>query len=99
MKRLINKIKVLIKRLIKKVYWYPLYLRFCLKGNKKYFNIYTHLTKIERLLLYKLSLSLKNGSKIVEIGSYLGASASFLACGAKEKNILSIVLINGKMRV
>jgi len=42
--------------------------------------------KIERLLLYKLALSLKKKSTIVEIGSYLGASSSFLACAAKEKN-------------
>jgi predicted O-methyltransferase YrrM len=38
----------------------------------------------ERLLLYKLARELKPGSVIVEIGSYLGASSTFLAAGAKE---------------
>ena len=64
----------------------PLYLVFLLKNDKLYFHIYTYMKKIERLLLYKLDLSLKKISKIVEIGSYLGASSSFLACAAKEKN-------------
>jgi predicted O-methyltransferase YrrM len=52
----------------------------------KYQNIFTHLTKEEKLVLYKLCLSLPKHSSIVEIGSYLGASSCFLALGAKKTN-------------
>ncbi|MDI3545103.1 MAG: 1-O-methyltransferase [Rikenellaceae bacterium] len=66
--------------------WFPVYLKFIIRHGYRAFTIFTQLTKIERLLLYKLALSLKENSVIVEIGSYLGASASFLASAAKEKN-------------
>lgn len=66
--------------------WAPWYMRFTLKGNRKCFNIFTHLTKTERLLLYKLGISLPCNCTIVEIGSYIGGSSSFLASAAKEKN-------------
>lgn len=78
--------KNILKKFLRYFRWGPVYIRFVLKGNDKYFDIITHTTKIERLLLYKLALSLKENSRIVEIGSYLGASSSFLACAAKEKN-------------
>jgi len=64
----------------------PWYIKFILRGNRKCFNIFTHLTKVEKLLLYKVALSLPRNCTIVEIGSYLGASSSFLASAAKEKN-------------
>lgn len=41
---------------------------------------------MEKLLLYKLALSLPHNCTVVEIGSYLGASSSFLASAAKEKD-------------
>jgi len=47
------------------------------------FEIFTHLTIEERILLYRVA-KLKRNAIIVEIGSYLGASASFLAAGAME---------------
>jgi len=65
--------------------WSPVYLKFYIKGHGKCFNIFTHLTIKERLLLYKLALSLPKNSICVEIGSYLGGSACFLASAAKEK--------------
>lgn len=52
----------------------------------QYQNIFTHLTNKEKFTLYDLSSSLNQNSIIVEIGSYLGASSSFLALGAKENN-------------
>ena len=77
----------LIKKLLNRVKWSPFYYRFLLEGyNKEYFRIYTELGKIERLLLYKLALSLPKRSVILEIGSYLGASSSFLALGAQKNN-------------
>jgi glycosyltransferase involved in cell wall biosynthesis/predicted O-methyltransferase YrrM len=48
-------------------------------------SIPTHLTERERLLLLHLAKSLPAEATIVEIGSYLGASASFLAEGIREK--------------
>ncbi len=46
-------------------------------------NIFTHLTNEEKLKLYELA-SLKSGI-FVEIGSYLGASSSFIALAISEK--------------
>lgn len=74
-----------LTKLHKYCFWFPYYLRFVLKGNRKCFSIFTNLTIIGRLLLYKLSLSLKLKPTIVEIGSYFGASSTFLAYAAKEK--------------
>jgi predicted O-methyltransferase YrrM len=73
-------------KFLRKVTWGAVYLRYLSKHRSEDFKIFTHLTKIERLLLYKLALSLNKHSTIVEIGSYLGASSSFLASAAKEKN-------------
>jgi predicted O-methyltransferase YrrM len=43
------------------------------------------LTLEEKLLLYKLARELEPASVIVEVGSYLGASSTFLAAAAKER--------------
>ena len=67
------------------LFWLPLYLRFNIASKRQFFDIFTHLTKKERLLLYKLALSLPKRAICVEIGSYLGASALFLASGMKER--------------
>ena len=69
------------KNFSKYCYWMPV-----LKGNKGCFNIFTHLTKTKRLLLYKLALSLCRNCVIVEVGSYVGGSSTFLASAATEKN-------------
>lgn len=74
------------KNFSKYCYWMPWYLKFVLKGNKGCFNIFTHLTKTKRLLLYKLALSLCRNCVIVEIRSYVGGSSTFLASAATEKN-------------
>ncbi len=52
-------------------------------GNPNLFEIRTHMTERERLFLYQLARSLQHNACIVEMGSYLGASASFLAAGAR----------------
>lgn len=64
--------------------WPPGYLRFVLHGDPRCFEIPTHLTLQERLLLYRLGVELSRKATIVEIGSYLGASAAFLATAASE---------------
>jgi predicted O-methyltransferase YrrM len=56
-----------------------------LSGYPRIFSIFTHLTKQERLLLLNLSRNLSGNPVIVEVGSYLGASACFLATGARLK--------------
>lgn len=55
-------------------------------GNPQIFSISTHLTDLEKIKLYEASKNiLCNKPVIVEIGSYLGASANFLAAGVKAK--------------
>jgi predicted O-methyltransferase YrrM len=49
------------------------------------FSIDTHMTFEERLQLYRLGVSLPVGFVVCEIGSYLGASTSFLAAAASFK--------------
>jgi len=71
---------------LRRFVWGFAFLSFLLKHKGACFKIFTHLTKTERLLLYRLARSLNKQSVIVEIGSYLGASSSFLACAAKERN-------------
>lgn len=84
MSKILTRIKLLYAK-VKNLLWLTKYLRFIVVSNRQFFNIFTHLTKIERLLLYKLSLSLPHQSTVVEIGSYLGASALFFASGIKER--------------
>jgi predicted O-methyltransferase YrrM len=48
------------------------------------FKIFTHLTWQERLILYRSVRLLAAPRILVEIGSYLGASAYFLAAAASE---------------
>lgn len=64
----------------------PWLVSFFLKNSLNCFNIFTHLSISERLLLYHLGTSLPRECRIIEIGSYLGASSLFLAAAAKEKN-------------
>jgi len=64
---------------------WPTYFHLILRGNGRNFDIKTHLTEVERLVLYKLALQVPRGSSIVEIGSYLGASSCFLAAAAVER--------------
>jgi predicted O-methyltransferase YrrM len=47
-------------------------------------EIPTHLTDKELTLLYRLTARLPRNGTIVEIGSYLGASATVLAAGARR---------------
>jgi predicted O-methyltransferase YrrM len=53
---------------------------------EKYNAIFTHLTPEEKQTLLSLSKGLANGSVLVEIGSYLGASSCLISLGAKNKN-------------
>jgi predicted O-methyltransferase YrrM len=47
--------------------------------------IFTHLTEREKWLLLELARRVPRGGVAVEIGSYLGASASFLALGLRRR--------------
>jgi len=49
------------------------------------YNIFTHLTKGEKELLFELAAQLPESPQVVEIGSYIGASTCFLAAGARSK--------------
>jgi predicted O-methyltransferase YrrM len=62
----------------------PFYLHFHIYGHNQAWSIFTHMTHFERLLLYRLALQLPAGANLLEVGSYLGASACFLAAGAQQ---------------
>jgi predicted O-methyltransferase YrrM len=62
----------------------PFYLRFQMRGHGHPWCIFTHMTRLERLLLYRLGLRQPAGAVLLEVGSYLGASACFLAAAAQE---------------
>ena len=77
--------EALITRILgKKPIWPPGYLRFALRADPRCFEVFTHLTVEERILLYRLAVDLPRGTNLVEIGAYLGASACFLAAAARE---------------
>jgi len=48
-------------------------------------QIHTHLTDKEKMLLKRLAGKVPKDGVILEVGSYLGASACFLALGAKKR--------------
>ncbi|MCL2157499.1 MAG: class I SAM-dependent methyltransferase, partial [Methanobrevibacter sp.] len=50
--------------------------------NNGIFDIFTHLTNMEKITLYKTAAKTEK-AVVVEIGSYLGASSCFLAAGLK----------------
>jgi predicted O-methyltransferase YrrM len=85
----------LLNSLIKKVFGFWMYINEYYKH--KYFcfindlvksdNIFTHLTTQEKRKIFNLARSVKVGYA-VEIGSYLGASSSFIAAGLNQDCIL-----------
>jgi predicted O-methyltransferase YrrM len=55
-------------------------------------RIFTHLTKPEKRLLYHISKNeLRSGCTVVEIGSYLGASTSFITKGIDSQSLIYCV--------
>lgn len=56
------------------------------KELNKFEHIITHLTQEEKIKLYELAQTLQNNSNVVEIGSYLGASACCIANGLINKD-------------
>lgn len=75
---------ILMKDLLCKILWAPVYLRFNFRGHRSAWRIPTHTTPFERLQLYRLGLQQQPGAIFLEVGSYLGASACFLAAAATE---------------
>jgi hypothetical protein len=66
------------------LYLLPSLIRFRRNHPGGAWKIHTHLTRYERLVLYRLGLDQPTGAVMVEIGSYLGASSCFLAAAALE---------------
>jgi predicted O-methyltransferase YrrM len=83
--QLSKKIKSVTLILTHRFVLFPSYLRFNLKGHQDAWKIFTHMTTLERLLLYKLGLKLRGNAILVEVGSYLGASACFLASAVEDR--------------
>lgn len=61
------------------------YCHVVLREGRQPFDIYSHMTVEERLLLYRLAKTLPARCNVVEVGSYLGASSCFLAAGVRSK--------------
>lgn len=63
-------------------------IQFVLKHrfDKQADKIVTHLTSKEKLLLKHLAGKISRNGIVLEVGSYLGASACFLASGCRKKN-------------
>jgi predicted O-methyltransferase YrrM len=80
----IAKAGAIVKQGSIKLRWLPLYVRFQSRGHGSAWRIFTHMTPEERLLLYRLGLQQQPGAVLLEVGSYLGASASFLAAAISE---------------
>jgi predicted O-methyltransferase YrrM len=55
-------------------------------GIPKVNQIFTYTTRRELRTLYDITLSCKEGAKALEIGSYLGASSSYIAAALSKKN-------------
>ena len=64
--------------------WIPTRVRFALRGHQECWKTFTHMTSRERLLLYRLGRIQTPGCVLLEVGSYLGASAGFLAAATRE---------------
>lgn len=54
------------------------------KSLKEANKIFTHLTTAEKRKLFDLATKVKDGGYALEIGSYLGASACFIAAGLRD---------------
>lgn len=85
-KKIFNRAGLLkVRSKISELYWQRKYRRFIIKKKMQHIDtICTHLTEKEKYTLYRLSKQ-KSGI-FVEIGSYLGASACFIARAIAEKN-------------
>jgi hypothetical protein len=70
------------------LYLLPSWVRMVSGDDRRILRIPTHLTRRERLFLYRTARGLSRGSIIVEVGSYLGASSCFLAAAAKERKCM-----------
>lgn len=80
-----SKAITLVKHLSLNLRWVPTYVRFQMRGHGHAWRIFTHMTPQERLLLYELGLQQPTGAILLEVGSYLGASACFLASAASVR--------------
>jgi predicted O-methyltransferase YrrM len=68
----------------------PWHLRFQVHRHGNSWNHDTHMTPSERLLLYQLALHVPQPAVILEIGSYVGASACFLGAAASERKGIQV---------
>jgi len=85
-KHALHKCRFLFVTILKRISCLPCEMRLRLRGHGECFKIFSHLTLSDKLLLYKLARGLKRDSVIVEVGSYLGASSTFLAIAAEEED-------------
>ena len=92
--KIITRLKYLIKSMSITILNIPWYCRFMLQEGSSTWKIYTHTTRNERIQLYRLALKQSHGAVAVEVGSYLGASASFLAAGLSKKKGTKLICVD-----
>lgn len=78
-------------RLKKKINRFRYLLWLLSKGLYKSDRVFTHLTSLEKRQLFLIASELPAGAKCVEIGSYLGASSSFIARALPKQSSLYCV--------
>lgn len=97
MNKFVAKFKALGATVLKKIRAIPRFTSLHIKSflGRRYpshiDSIDTHLTPYERQSLYELAYNVSEGSHIVEIGSYIGASTSCIAAGLRQDSILHCV--------
>lgn len=75
-----------LQGILKRIHYLLSYRIFTLREGGQPFDIFSHMTVEERLLLYRLAKTLPERCNVVEVGSYLGASSCFLAAGVRSKS-------------
>lgn len=76
--------RLFFKHLSQAARYLPACLSFVSKHGIQSFSVPTQLTMTERILLYTLASQLSNKATLVEIGSWFGGSAQFLATAAHQ---------------
>ncbi len=61
------------------------FIRFAVRGNWRAWRVRALLRRSERMMLYRLGLACPRGGEMLEVGSYVGASACFLGAAAQER--------------
>jgi predicted O-methyltransferase YrrM len=77
-------VRLFFRHLFQAARYLPVSLSFISNHGMKSFNVPTQLTRTERVSLYSLASRLSHEATLLEIGSWFGGSAQFLATAARQ---------------